>query len=170
MPGPGGSMDYLKDLNQPKVYELKKAFCLFDLDGDGVISEQDLRNTFLTLGVEMSEAEIVKMFDGVVQPLNLDVFLLLVLQRANGLAPMDVMVNALRFWDKANTGFIDKEKFKFDIMSYGDRFTAEEAEEALADAAVTRGPQITRDGQLLEKIDYLDFAANISGFQRTDHK
>lgn len=61
-------------------------------------------------------------------------------------------------------------RFKFDIMSYGDRFTAEEAEEALADAAVTRGPQITRDGQLLEKIDYLDFAANISGFQRTDHK
>lgn len=47
----------------------------------------------------------------VVQPLNLDVFLLLVLQRANGLAPMDVMVNALRFWDKANTGFIDKEKY-----------------------------------------------------------
>lgn len=46
-----------------------------------------------------------------VQPLNLDVFLLLVLQRANGLAPMDVMVNALRFWDKANTGFIDKEKY-----------------------------------------------------------
>lgn len=55
-------------------------------------------------------------------------------------------------------------------MSYGDRFTAEEAEEALADAAVTRGLQITRDGQLLEKIDYVDFAANISGFQRTDHK
>lgn len=62
---PGGSMDFLKDLNQPKVYELKKAFCLFDLDGDGVISEQDLLNTFLTLGLEKSEAEVIKMFDGV---------------------------------------------------------------------------------------------------------
>lgn len=163
-------MDFLKDLNEPKVYELKKAFCLFDLDGDGIISEQDLKNTFLTLGLEKSEAELIKMFDGVVQPLKLDVFLLLVLQRANGLAPKDVMVNALRFWDRANTGFIDKEKFKFDLMTYGDRFTAEEAEDALADAMVTRGPQITRDGELMEKIDYMDFAENISGFQRTDHK
>lgn len=60
-----GSSDFLKDLNQPKVYELKKAFCLFDLDGDGVISEEDVRNTFLTLGVEKSDAEIIKMFDGV---------------------------------------------------------------------------------------------------------
>ncbi|EDS36578.1 myosin light chain 2V [Culex quinquefasciatus] len=59
-----GSSDFLKDLNQPKVYELKKAFCLFDLDGDGVISEEDVRNTFLTLGVEKSDAEIIKMFEG----------------------------------------------------------------------------------------------------------
>lgn len=58
-------MDFLKDLNQPKVYELKKAFCLFDLDGDGVISEQDLKNTFLTLGVDKSEYDIDKMFEGV---------------------------------------------------------------------------------------------------------
>ena len=77
-------MDFLKDLNQPKVYELKKvyvlnlnifilnkivwifkAFCLFDLDGDGVISEDDLRNTFLTLGIDKTDAEITKMFDGV---------------------------------------------------------------------------------------------------------
>ncbi|XP_053686565.1 myosin regulatory light chain, striated adductor muscle [Sabethes cyaneus] len=163
-------MDFLKDLNQPKVYELKKAFCLFDLDGDGIISEQDLRNTFLTLGLDKSDGEIMKMFDGVVQPLNLDVFLLLILQRANGLAPMDVMVNAFRQWDKTNTGFIDKEKFMFDIMSYGDRFTPDEAEQALEDAAVTRGPQVNRDGQLVEKFDYVDFAENISGFQKTEHK
>lgn len=162
-------MDFLKDLNSTKVYELKKAFCLFDLDGDGVISEEDLKNTFLTLGVEKSDAEIIKMFDGVVQPLNLDVFLLLVLQRANGLAPMDVIVNAFRHWDKPNTGFIDKEKFKFDIMTYGDRFTEDEADQALADAVVSRGPQTNRDGQPLEKIDYVDFAENISGFQKTDH-
>ncbi|XP_058811378.1 myosin regulatory light chain, striated adductor muscle [Topomyia yanbarensis] len=166
---PNESLEFLKDLNQPKVYELKKAFCLFDLDGDGIISEQDLRNTFLTLGLEKHDAEISKMFDGVVQPLNLDVFLLLVLQRANGLAPMDVMVNAFRHWDKPNTGFIDKEKFMFDIMNYGDRFTPDEADQALEDAVVTRGPQMNRDGQLVEKFDYLDFAENISGFQKTEH-
>uniref|UniRef100_A0A182YGM9 Uncharacterized protein n=1 Tax=Anopheles stephensi TaxID=30069 RepID=A0A182YGM9_ANOST len=163
-------MDFLKDLNQPKVYELKKAFCLFDLDGDGVISEQDLKNTFLTLGVDKSEYDIDQMFDGVVQPLNLDVFLLLMLQRANGLAPQDVMVGAFRMWDKANTGFIDKDRFIHDITTYGDRFTQTEAEEAVADAAITRGPQLNSEGQLLEKLDYLDFAENISGFQRTDHK
>uniref|UniRef100_A0A182QP97 EF-hand domain-containing protein n=1 Tax=Anopheles farauti TaxID=69004 RepID=A0A182QP97_9DIPT len=163
-------MDFLKDLNQPKVYELKKAFCLFDLDGDGIISEQDLRNTFLTLGVDKSEYDIDKMFDGVVQPLNLDVFLLLILQRANGLAPQDVMVGAFRMWDKANTGFIDKERFIHDITTYGDRFTLAEAKEALEDAVITRGPQIDDDGQLLEKLDYMDFTENISGFQKTDHK
>uniref|UniRef100_A0A182N5T1 EF-hand domain-containing protein n=1 Tax=Anopheles dirus TaxID=7168 RepID=A0A182N5T1_9DIPT len=163
-------MDFLKDLNQPKVYELKKAFCLFDLDGDGVISEQDLKNTFLTLGVDKSEYDIDKMFDGVVQPLNLDVFLLLILQRANGLAPQDVMVGAFRMWDKANTGFIDKERFIHDITTYGDRFTPAEAKETLEDAVITRGPQLDGDGQLLEKLDYMDFAENISGFQKTDHK
>uniref|UniRef100_A0A182P6T2 EF-hand domain-containing protein n=1 Tax=Anopheles epiroticus TaxID=199890 RepID=A0A182P6T2_9DIPT len=163
-------MDFLKDLNQPKVYELKKAFCLFDLDGDGVISEQDLKNTFLTLGVDKSEYDIDKMFEGVVQPLNLDVFLLLMLQRANGLAPQDVMVGAFRMWDKANTGFIDKERFIHDITTYGDRFTLAEAHEAVADAVITRGPQLNDEGQLMEKLDYMDFAENISGFQKTDHK
>ncbi|XP_040152383.1 myosin regulatory light chain 2, smooth muscle minor isoform [Anopheles arabiensis] len=163
-------MDFLKDLNQPKVYELKKAFCLFDLDGDGVISEQDLKNTFLTLGVDKSEYDIDKMFEGVVQPLNLDVFLLLMLQRANGLAPQDVMVGAFRMWDKANTGFIDKERFVHDITTYGDRFTLVEANEAVDDAVITRGPQLNDEGQLLEKLDYMDFAENISGFQKTDHK
>nr|XP_040226485.1 myosin regulatory light chain 2, atrial isoform [Anopheles coluzzii] len=163
-------MDFLKDLNQPKVYELKKAFCLFDLDGDGVISEQDLKNTFLTLGVDKSEYDIDKMFEGVVQPLNLDVFLLLMLQRANGLAPQDVMVGAFRMWDKANTGFIDKERFVHDITTYGDRFTLAEANEAVDDAVITRGPQLNDEGQLLEKLDYMDFAENISGFQKTDHK
>ncbi|XP_061499377.1 myosin regulatory light chain 2, atrial isoform [Anopheles gambiae] len=163
-------MDFLKDLNQPKVYELKKAFCLFDLDGDGVISEQDLKNTFLTLGVDKSEYDIDKMFERVVQPLNLDVFLLLMLQRANGLAPQDVMVGAFRMWDKANTGFIDKERFVHDITTYGDRFTLAEANEAVDDAVITRGPQLNEEGQLLEKLDYMDFAENISGFQKTDHK
>ncbi|XP_050100536.1 myosin regulatory light chain 2, atrial isoform [Anopheles aquasalis] len=163
-------MDFLKDLNQPKVYELKKAFCLFDLDGDGVISEQDLRNTFLTLGVNKSEYDIDAMFDGVVQPLNLDVFLLLILQRANGLAPQDAMVGAFRMWDKANVGYIDKERFIRDITTFGDRFTVAEAKEALEDAVITRGPQLTADGQLMEKLDYMDFAESISGFQKTDHK
>ncbi|XP_052865866.1 myosin regulatory light chain sqh [Anopheles cruzii] len=163
-------MDFLKDLNQPKVYELKKAFCLFDLDGDGVISEQDLRNTFLTLGVDKSEYDIDQMFDGVVQPLNLDVFLLLILQRANGLAPQDVMLSAFRMWDKANVGYIDKERFINDITTFGDRFTLGEAREALEDAAITRGPQLNADGQLMEKLDYMDFAESISGFQKTDHK
>ncbi|XP_058117148.1 myosin regulatory light chain, smooth muscle [Anopheles ziemanni] len=163
-------MDFLKDLNQPKVYELKKAFCLFDLDGDGVISEQDLKNTFLTLGVDKSDYDIDKMFDGVVQPLNLDVFLLLILQRANGLAPQDVMLGAFRMWDKANAGYIDKERFIHDITTYGDRFSLDEANEALEDAVVTRGPQLNADGQLLEKLDYVDFVENISGFQKSDHK
>uniref|UniRef100_A0A182JC34 Uncharacterized protein n=2 Tax=Anopheles atroparvus TaxID=41427 RepID=A0A182JC34_ANOAO len=163
-------MDFLKDLNQPKVYELKKAFCLFDLDGDGVISEQDLKNTFLTLGVDKSEYDIDKMFDGVVQPLNLDVFLLLILQRANGLAPQDVMLGAFRMWDKANVGYIDKERFIHDITTSGDRFSLAEAQEALEDAVVTRGPQLNAEGQLLEKLDYMDFVENISGFQKSDHK
>lgn len=54
-------------------------------------------------------------------------------------------------------------------MTYGDRFTEDEADQALADAVVSRGPQTNRDGQLVERIDYMDFAENISGFQKTDH-
>ncbi|XP_055587691.1 myosin regulatory light chain, smooth muscle-like [Uranotaenia lowii] len=162
-------MNFLKDLDEPRVYDLKKAFCLFDLDGDGVISEEDLKNTFLTMGIEKSDAEIVKMFEGVVQPLKLDVFLLLILKHASGLAPMEVMVDALKQWDQNNSGFIDKEKFKYDIMHYGDRFSLDEVDDALEEARITFGPQKTRDGRLVEKIDYVDFASNISSFQTTDH-
>jgi hypothetical protein len=40
----------------------------------------------------------------------MDVFLLQILQKANGLAPKNLMVTAFKMWDEKNTGFIEKER------------------------------------------------------------
>jgi hypothetical protein len=58
-------VEALEFLDQKKVIELKEAFTLFDLDGDGVISELDLKNTFLTFGSDVSDTYVKEMLSEV---------------------------------------------------------------------------------------------------------
>ena len=45
--------------------ELKKAFCVFDSDGDGSITGQELQKVLLSLGVKASLPEVKKMMNNV---------------------------------------------------------------------------------------------------------
>lgn len=55
-----GDVNALQDLDERKLIELKEAFLLFDLDGDGCIDANDLRGTFGTLGNDDVPDELVE--------------------------------------------------------------------------------------------------------------
>jgi rhodanese-related sulfurtransferase len=52
-------------LDEEKLHDLKEAFMLFDLDQDGLLSELDLRNTFLTFGNDVDEKYVERMLEEV---------------------------------------------------------------------------------------------------------
>lgn len=58
-------VEALRDLDERKLIELKEAFMIFDLDGDGHIDADDLRSTFGTLGQDVTENQIEQMLSEV---------------------------------------------------------------------------------------------------------
>lgn len=61
----GSDVEALRDLDERKLIELKEAFMIFDLDGDGHIDADDLRSTFGTLGQDVTENQIEQMLSEV---------------------------------------------------------------------------------------------------------
>ncbi|CAH2268571.1 jg20066 [Pararge aegeria aegeria] len=59
----------LAELDENKIFELKEAFLLFDLDGDGCIDQTDLRGTLVSLGENIDE-QMIKTMLSEVSPLQ----------------------------------------------------------------------------------------------------
>lgn len=99
----------LKYLNDTKLLELKEAFLLLDLDNDGFIDSNDLKNTYLTLGQDVSDNEIRQMMSEAMHPLDFDAFVMLLGYKTIELDSEDVLMEALSKWDKDGKGVISEE-------------------------------------------------------------
>lgn len=99
----------LKYLDDTKLLELKEAFLLLDLDNDGFIDSNDLKNTYLTLGQDVSDNEIRQMMSEAMHPLDFDAFVMLLGYKTIELDSEDVLMEALSKWDKDGKGVISEE-------------------------------------------------------------
>lgn len=99
----------LKYLDDTKLLELKEAFLLLDLDNDGFIDSNDLKNTYLTLGQDVSDNEIKQMMSEAMHPLDFDAFVMLLGYKTIELDSEDVLMEALSKWDKDGKGVISEE-------------------------------------------------------------
>ncbi|XP_049780369.1 myosin regulatory light polypeptide 9-like isoform X1 [Schistocerca cancellata] len=153
-------VDLLKDMDEAKLEELREAFQLFDLDKDGVISSKDLRLTFATLGQpDIPDTEIKQMLSETIGPLDFESFVILLGYKTVEMDPETVLIDALSRWDYDNSGLISEERIKHDLVTWGDRFTPEEADLALDDA-----PVCMRKGVAM--IDYIKFCNTLSGLRK----
>nr|CAD7459341.1 unnamed protein product [Timema tahoe] len=154
--------DLLQDLDEDKLTELKEAFELFDLNGDGLIDLQDLKHTFITLGQnDVTDGEILKMLSEASEPLDFDSFVNLLGFKTVELDPQEVLLEALSKWDYESNGLISEERIKHDLMTWGDKFTTKEVEIALEDAPLYVNKN-TGDGM----IDYVKFCKNLCGLRK----
>ncbi|XP_055679560.1 myosin regulatory light chain, smooth muscle [Lutzomyia longipalpis] len=161
-----GDINALRDLDERKLIELKEAFNLFDLNGDGFIDAEDLKSTYGTLGQEISDEQVAAMLSEAMDPLDFDAFVVLLGYKTIELDPEDVLLEALSKWDKNHTGLISQDRIKHDLMNYGDKMDLEEAESALLEAPIAKGTGTGFNCTGPPMIDYPAFCKIIAGFRK----
>lgn len=117
--------------SQTQVAEFKEAFALMDQDKDGIIGKQDLRATFDAVGKLTNDSELETMLSEASGPINFTQLLTLFAKRmaSSGATDDDVVViDAFKKFD--NNGVIDGDKLRFLLMHFGEKFTADEVDDA----------------------------------------
>ncbi|MDR5297196.1 hypothetical protein RHP02_25545 [Salmonella enterica subsp. enterica serovar Typhimurium] len=115
--------------SQKQVAEFKEAFQLMDQDKDGIISKNDLRATFDQLGRLSSDKELDEMVNEAPGPINFTQLLTLFAGRMSGGSDDDeVVIAAFKSFDEE--GKIDSEKLRHALMTWGDKFSGDEVDDA----------------------------------------
>jgi Ca2+-binding EF-hand superfamily protein len=117
--------------SQSQVAEFKEGFQLMDNDKDGIISKSDLRATFDAVGKLSNEKELDEMVNEASGPINFTQLLSLFgnrMQDSGGTDDDEVVVAAFRSFDE--NGTIDSERFRHALMTWGDKFSAKEVDDA----------------------------------------
>jgi Ca2+-binding EF-hand superfamily protein len=139
-------------LSVDQITELRTTFAMFDRDGDGTITLAELTEALRALGQNVAREDV----RGMVEEADLDAngvvdfpeFLALVANRLNDAEETENdLVEAFKFYDLNNTGFITASNLMYAMAKLGCRMTPEEADEMIREA------DLDMDG----KLNYRDF-------------
>jgi len=115
--------------SQKQIAEFKEAFQMMDADKDGIISKNDLRATFDAVGRLANDKEMDEMLKEASGPINFTMLLTLFANRMSGSADDDdVVINAFKSFDES--GKINGEKLRHALMTWGEKFSADEVDDA----------------------------------------
>lgn len=117
--------------DQSQIQEFKEAFTMIDANRDGFIDQEDLKDTYASLGRGIKDERVQQMLAESSGPLNFQVFLGLFGDKLSGTDPEETILNAFKVLDPDNKGVIGKEYLSNIIMRVADRFTKEEVRQLL---------------------------------------
>jgi len=116
--------------SQTQVAEFKEGFQMMDHDRDGIIGKSDLRATFDQVGKLVSDKELDEMVNEAPGPINFTQLLTLFANRMSGGSDEDdVVIHAFKSFDTEGT--IDAEQLTHALVTWGDKFTQKEVNEAM---------------------------------------
>jgi Ca2+-binding EF-hand superfamily protein len=124
---------------QSQIQEFKEAFTLIDNDRDGVISDQDLKAIFSSVGREPSENELKEMLKECPGQLNFTAFLTLFGEKMHGTDPESTLRSAFAMFDREGKGFIPEDYLKDLLTNTGDQFKENELKAMWKEAPVSGG-------------------------------
>ena len=101
-----------------------------DADKDGIIGKNDLRQTFDNVGRLVTDKELDEMLNEAPVPINFTQLLNLFATRMSGSGTDDdeTVIAAFNTFDV--NGKIDGERLRHALMTYGDKFTSKEVDDA----------------------------------------
>jgi Ca2+-binding EF-hand superfamily protein len=139
---------------QHQVQEFKEAFQMIDQDKDGFLSKSDIRATFDSLGRLCTDAELESMIQEAPGPINFTMFLTIFGDRTQGTDEEDVILNAFAQYDEGD-GLCKEETLRHALLTWGEKFSAAEADNILAEAPINNEGQIDikKFAQILTKGD-----------------
>jgi len=133
-----------------QMNDFKEAFTLMDADKDGVVMKNDLRQTMDQLGRSLSDKEADEILSEANGPLNFTALLAMFAAKMQGGADDEEAVSgAIKKFDDG--GKIDSEKLRHALMTWGDKFSASECDEAFDLMAIDSNGKIDTN-KLIEMI------------------
>ncbi|XP_037789112.1 myosin regulatory light chain 2-like [Penaeus monodon] len=114
---------------QRQVAEFKEGFQMMDRDKDGIIGKSDLRAVFDDVGKIATDKELEDMLGEAPAPINFTMLLQMFAERNSGSSDDDDVV-AAAFNAFSQDGWIDGDMFRHALMTWGDRYSAQEADDA----------------------------------------
>merc|ERR1712100_775280 len=140
------------DMTEEQIAEFKEAFALFDKDGNGKISAQELGTVMKNLGQNPTEAEL----DDMIKEVDADAsgviefpeFLNLMAKKMSSGDSVEETKEAFKVFDKDGSGFIEKAELKKVMEDLGEKLSEEGIDEMIKEA------DTDDDG----KINYEEFA------------
>ena len=136
----------LTDKTEELMAEFKEAFSLFDKDGDGTITTEELGTVMRSLGQNPSEAELQDMInegdadgDGTI---DFPEFLAMMALKVKDTDAEQEIRAAFRVFDKDGNGFISAEELMHVMNNLGEKLTDEEVGEMIREADVDGDGQV----------------------------
>jgi len=116
--------------SQQQVNEFKEGFQMMDADKDGILNKSDLRSSFDIIGKIVSDKDLDEMLGDAPGPINFTMLLSMFASRQSGEADDDdVIVQAFKAFDDGD-GTINSDSFRHSLLTWGEKFTPKEVDEA----------------------------------------
>jgi Ca2+-binding EF-hand superfamily protein len=124
--------------SQKQIQEFKEAFGIMDCDKDGIISASDLEKAFANVGKSVSGGDASNMLSEAPGPVNFTQLVTLFAEKmAGGTDDDDTILKSFDAFE--NNGKIDAEMFKHSLMTWGDKFTQQEVDDAFTEFRIEDG-------------------------------
>ncbi|CAL9104645.1 unnamed protein product [Musa textilis] len=133
--------------SEEQITKFHATFCLFDKNGDGCITFEELSTVIKSLGLKPNEAEVHKMIGEIDAngngTIEFQEFLNLMASKLNQETDSeDELREAFKVFDKDQNGFISATELRNVMISLGEKLTDEEA------AQMIREADLDGDGQV----------------------
>merc|ERR1711974_121849 len=120
------------------IQQFKEAFGIMDTDKDGLLSASDLVAAFGAHGKSIGSGDAQAMLDEVDGPMNFtQMVTLFATKMAGGSDDDDVILASFEAFEQ--DGKIDAEIFRAQLMTFGNKFSASEVDDAFAEFQIDDG-------------------------------
>ncbi|XP_048732605.1 uncharacterized protein LOC125649266 [Ostrea edulis] len=130
----------VENLTEEQINDIKEAFKVFDKDGDGTVSTEELGAVMRSMGQDPTEKELMDMIAEVDVDGNGDVefdeFLQMMAKQMQCTDSPDELIEAFQVFDEDKTGHISVDEFRSVMTTLGEQLTDNDVDEMIADTGV----------------------------------